>query len=78
MAEKREKVILSASVRTAVGKGPTGQVRRDGMVPGVVYREGESALSIQVAQRELRRALQTKAGENVLITLQFEEESKVC
>ena len=76
MAQKREKVILAAAVRLSVGKGPAGAARREGMVPAVVYRGGEGAVSIQVPQRELHRALHTPAGENVLITLQFNEESK--
>ncbi|MBI3312435.1 MAG: 50S ribosomal protein L25 [Candidatus Omnitrophica bacterium] len=76
MAQKREKIVLTASVRPSVGKGPASAVRREGMVPAVVYKEGESALSIQVPQRDLLRALHTKAGENVLITLQFGDDSK--
>lgn len=76
MEQKREKVVLAASLRPSVGKGPASAVRREGMVPAVVYREGQGAVPIQVPQKELRRALHTKAGENVLITLQFNEESK--
>ena len=76
MVQKREKIILQAAVRSNSGKGPAASVRRDGFVPAVVYKEGEGAVSIQVAARDLTRVLHTKAGENVLITLQFSEESK--
>lgn len=76
MAQKREKVVLAASVRTLLGKGPAGVMRREGVVPAVVYQQGQGAVSIQVPQRDLHRALHTRAGENVLITLQFNEESQ--
>ena len=76
MKEQREKVILDAVVRTAVGKQAAGGIRRRGIVPGIVYKNGGEAVSIQVVLKDLTRALHTKAGENVLITLQFDEESK--
>lgn len=71
MAQKREKVILQADVRSGTGKGPAAAARREGQIPAVVYKEGEKAVSIQVGERELTRALHTKAGENVLISLQL-------
>ena len=76
MRQKAEKVLLEVAVRFSKGKGPSAGLRREGLVPGVVYKEGESAVSIQVSGRELHRALQSKAGENVLISLQFPEDSK--
>ncbi len=74
MKQKVERVVLEAVVR-AGGEKPAA-LRRDGRVPAVVYREGKSAVSIQVSDRDLTRILRTKAGENALITLRFNEESK--
>jgi large subunit ribosomal protein L25 len=74
--QKAERVHLEAVVRTALGKGKTGRLREEGLVPAVVYKEGRAALSIQVPGKELSRILHTKAGENALITLQFGEGSK--
>ena len=67
---------MEAAVRAALGKGKTGRLREEGLVPAVVYKEGEAAVAIQVPVRELSRILHTKAGENALITLQFSEDSK--
>ena len=67
---------MEAAVRTALGKGKTGGLREEGLVPAVVYKEGEAALAIQVPGKELSRILHTKAGENALITLQFGAGSK--
>lgn len=50
-----ERIVIEAEPREVVGKG-VGQLRRDGIVPGVVYGRGEP-LSIQMDQKVLRRAL---------------------
>ena len=76
MKQKVERIQLEAAVRTALGKGKTNGLRQEGLVPAVVYKEGESALSIQVPAKELSRILHTKAGENALISLRFGDESK--
>ena len=69
-------VILEASVRTSQGKTAAGVLRREGLIPGVIYGEEAAAISIQVAARDLNRVLHTKAGGNVLITLHLKEDSK--
>lgn len=71
-ARKAERVVLLAHLRAQRGKEICGRLRREGIVPAVVYGQGESALPIQVSERDLNKVLHTKAGENVLITLQFE------
>ena len=69
MAQQTEKIILEAVVRNGSGSGPSNELRRQGAVPGVVYGEGKPSVAVQVNAKELSRALNTKAGSNVLITL---------
>lgn len=76
MKPQTEKVVLEASVRLISTKGALTTARAQGLVPAVVYKEGESAVSIQVAAKEISRVLHSKAGENALITLKFDAESK--
>ena len=76
MKQKAERVLLDAAVRTAEGKGKVSELRRQGLIPAVVYKEGESAVSIQISDRDLARIRKTKAGGNALITLHFSEGSK--
>lgn len=66
-----EKVILKAEVRKGTGKRVAKDLRADRIVPANVYSKGTGALNIQVPIDELAEALQTKAGENVLITLKI-------
>lgn len=66
-----EKIILKADARKEVGKRAAKDLRRQGLIPANVYKSGESAISIQVSGDDLRGALHTKAGENVIITLKI-------
>lgn len=50
-------VALTARERTQLGNGPSKRLRREGYVPGIIYRPGEASLTLAVDARELRRAL---------------------
>jgi large subunit ribosomal protein L25 len=63
---------LGAKPRTIMGKQAAKEVRRQGFVPGNLYGHGMTPVSLQVTERELLAALHTKAGENVVISLQVE------
>ncbi len=63
---------LQGKARTADGTRKARGVRRNEMIPGIVYGHGMKPLSVEVPERVFHKALHTKAGENVLITLQIE------
>jgi len=63
---------LVAERRTAAGKGPAGRVRREGLVPAVVYGLGDDNMSVAVSSRELVHILSGGSGMNTLITLQID------
>ena len=48
---------LLATVRTPSGSRSARRLRREGLVPGVVYGGGQEPVAFQVGGRELRRAL---------------------
>lgn len=62
-------VTLTASTGRETGTRPSRRLRREGLVPGVVYGEGKDATVLSVDRKELRRALSTDAGQNALISL---------
>lgn len=62
-----DQLILEAEPRTVKGK-QVNQLRRQGLVPAVVYGKATSPIAIQVARRPLELAL-SKAGESTLISL---------
>jgi large subunit ribosomal protein L25 len=63
---------LNVVSRKDVGKGGARALRRQGLVPGVVYGRGMEACGVAVDPKALQQAIATKAGWNTLITLQGE------
>jgi len=55
MAASREK--LKAAPRSEFGSRTSRRLRRDGLVPGVVYSGGSEARPFQVAERDVRHVL---------------------
>lgn len=50
-------VALTAHERTEFGNGPTRRLRRQGLVPGVVYQVGGPSLPFALPGHDLKRAL---------------------
>lgn len=53
---------LQVEERTEFGSRTTRRLRRDGLVPGVVYSGGQEARTFKVAEREVRNLLGTGAA----------------
>ncbi|MFH1665790.1 MAG: 50S ribosomal protein L25 [Candidatus Omnitrophota bacterium] len=64
-----ENIILNAATRTDLGKSGSRHIRKQGMVPGVVYRAGETGVNVQMGTKDLWRALHSEAGSNAIITM---------
>jgi large subunit ribosomal protein L25 len=64
---------LKAQKRTINGK-KTKQLRRDGLVPAVIYTADEDSQNIQVNAKEFTKAFE-KAGHNTLVDLDVEGKS---
>lgn len=67
-------VELAAAPRGEVGSGHAGRLRRSGRTPAVVYGHGVDSTPVSVDSIELRKALTTEAGTNVLIFLRLDGE----
>jgi large subunit ribosomal protein L25 len=65
MAEIR----LHAEAGRTTGTRPSGRLRSEGRIPGIVYGHGMSPMPVSVDGRELRSALTTDAGLNALLSL---------
>ncbi|GMV99041.1 MAG: 50S ribosomal protein L25 [Candidatus Hydrogenedentota bacterium] len=59
---------LEAKPRTAGGTNAAGRLRREGVVPGVVYGLGQDASSLTVNKRELTKLLHD-AGEHAVVNI---------
>src|SRR5258706_11269234 len=63
---------LIAERRPERGTRPAGRIRREGLVPAVVYGLGADNVSVSVSSRELVHILSGGSGMNTLITLQID------
>lgn len=63
---------MNVQARHEAGKGIARSLRRQGMIPGVVYGKGLEPCPISVTPKELENAIATEAGWNTLITLRGE------
>ncbi len=67
-----EQVVLDATRRETTGKGAARQMRRAGMIPGVVYGLGKEAVAISVVREAVEHALARHRGANVLFNLRID------
>ncbi len=63
------KSVLNVEPRVRIGKSGSRKVRRDGLVPAVVYGKGMGSFNLRVDPKALQQAIATEAGWNTLITL---------
>lgn len=68
-------VTLTAESGRTTGTRPSRRLRAEGRVPGIVYGAGKPAETITFARADLRHALNTEAGRNALIRLEFDGQS---
>ena len=67
-----EEILLTANTTRETGSSSSRRVRRDGVVPGVLYGLNEESVSLSVTWPELRRALTTDSGVNAIIQLEVD------
>jgi large subunit ribosomal protein L25 len=63
-------VVLAAEVGRPLGSRAVRRLRREGKIPGVIYGHGTDPVPVAVGARELRVALNGKAGANQLLSLE--------
>ncbi len=63
---------VSATNRTDFGKGASKKMRRQGMVPGIVYGGSANNIPVAVNPKDLFRLLRSQAGRNTILNLDIE------
>ncbi len=71
-----ERVSLDVHVREERGSAAARRMRKEGLIPGVVYGGGGEPTAIAVAERELRKALTTDHGLNAILDVQVNGETR--
>src|SRR3954469_214431 len=66
-----DQLTLPAEARDRAGKGASGELRREGRVPAVVYGEKKEPLSIHVEEKVLAKMLSTGHFMNSVVMIDF-------
>jgi large subunit ribosomal protein L25 len=64
-----QRPILTAEIREGIGKEKAKKLRTRGQIPAIFYGPRSKTIPLVIDSKELTKALQTEAGENVLIDL---------
>ena len=72
MAKSQVKHALTVKVRDTHGTRPVRRLRRQGLIPGVVYGKSTEPISVMVGQREMSRLLREMGGEHAMVTLRLD------
>jgi large subunit ribosomal protein L25 len=67
-----DRINIKTIKRQETGKGAARTLRRNNMIPAVFYRGG-SSIPIKFSKKELSQFINKTAGEQVMVTLQFED-----
>ena len=67
-----ERITIRAEKREETGKGAARSLRRKEMIPAILYRGGGS-LPIKLPKKEITQFINTTAGEQAMINLQFQD-----
>src|SRR6516165_2738658 len=62
-------IVVSAKTRTDRGKNAARRLRREGLVPGVVYGGKGENVAVAVDPKALQRVLRSEAGRNSILKL---------
>ncbi len=64
-----QRPVLTAEIREGAGKEKAKKLRSKGLIPAIFYGPRAQTIPLVIHSKELAKALQTEAGENVLIDL---------
>lgn len=70
--EKMERVTLNVEKRDKAGKGIARVLRRQGMIPAIIYRGGGS-LPIAISKKAMAEFIDSTAGEHTVVNLKFSD-----
>jgi len=68
--DKMERATLNVEKRDKAGKGIARTLRRQGLIPAIIYRGGDS-LPIAISKKAMAEFIDTTAGEHTVVNLKF-------
>ncbi|MBI5675232.1 MAG: 50S ribosomal protein L25 [Nitrospirae bacterium] len=68
-----KKILLKAEQRTEIGKGGARSLRRQGMLPAVIYAGGKST-PIKFHRKEIVKLITSGVGEHAILNIEFSKD----
>ena len=69
-------IVISAEGRTSRGKNEARRLRRQGLIPAIVYGGKDGATSVSVDPKTLMKVLRSETGRNTILTLDLGKGNK--
>ncbi len=64
-------VKIKTNKRTKVGKQQVNYLRKNGLIPAILYGHGEETINISIPEKEFCHLLQKEKGENIIIGIEL-------
>jgi large subunit ribosomal protein L25 len=71
-----EKLIIEAKRRWDLGKGGSRRLRREGMIPAILYGAEEEPLPVAIDRKLMDQYLHTEGGRNRIYTLKLDDKNQ--
>jgi large subunit ribosomal protein L25 len=68
-------VELAARTRTALGSAASRRIRREGLVPGVLYQQGAASIAFAATERDVRRLMHAEGARTAVIDVTIDGET---
>jgi large subunit ribosomal protein L25 len=67
---------IKANKREIFGKNASRRLRREGMIPAVIYGAHEATVSLNLSKKEIFKILRSETGENTIFQISFDSEMR--
>jgi large subunit ribosomal protein L25 len=71
-----QQVKLKAQKRTLIGRNAIKQIKKKGLVPGVIYGSNQAPEPLEVSDRELSTVLARASSEHILVELEISDDKQ--
>lgn len=69
-------LVIKAEKRTELGKNASGRLRRQGLVPAILYGESIENIPLTLKKKDVIEILKSETGENTIFKVAFDSEER--
>ncbi|HAR35355.1 MAG TPA: 50S ribosomal protein L25 [Acidobacteria bacterium] len=69
-------LVIKAEKRTELGKNASGRLRRQGLVPAILYGQSMGSVPLTLKKKDIIEILKSETGENTIFRVAYDSEEK--